>query len=104
MRKLFIGILSFCISFTIGYQFARISGSQIPFHGEAFVGDSVRNGLIYFSTYFFACLYFAIKYSHSQKTKYIIRLLCFFGMTSLIGFVINRYILYWEPLTQGVWQ
>jgi hypothetical protein len=47
MKRLFIGILSFCISFTIGYQFSRIPGSQIPFHGEAFVGDSVRNGLIY---------------------------------------------------------
>jgi hypothetical protein len=95
MKRLFTGIISFCISFTIGYQFCRLPSSQIPFHGEAFVGAALRNLFIYFCMYLTACIFFAVKYSQAQKMKFIINLLCFFIVTAIIGFIINRYILFW---------
>jgi hypothetical protein len=105
MKRAFIGVLSFCISLAIAYQFIVISASPIPVHGEAFVGDQIINALIYFIIYLSACLFFAIKYSSRHKTKYIICLLLFFGMTALIGFTINKYLfgVYADRLSNGIW-
>lgn len=100
MKKIFIGIFSFCISAIVGSQFFMMSASQVPrFHGEEFAGgsESFIMLLIYCIVYIAACLSFAVKFSCSQKTEYIIRLLCFFGVTALIGFTIDRYILFGKP-------
>jgi hypothetical protein len=97
VKKNFIFALSFCITVVIGYQFLKIPGSQVPrFHGEEFSGanELFIIGLIYCIAYFLVCIFFSIKYSHSQKVKYIIGIMCFFVVTSFIGFIINRYILF----------
>lgn len=103
MKKFLFAILLFCISFVVSYQFVRIPASQIPFHGEAFVDDSILNGIIYFLLYTGACVIFAKKFSYHPKVKHIIYLVLFFSITSIIGFFINRYI-YLNVLTYGIWR
>ena len=100
MKKILIGIFSFCISAIVGSQFLRIPGLPAPrFYGEDYAGISELfiMLLIYCIAYITACLSFAVKFSRSQKIEYIVRLLCFFGVTALIGFSISRYILFGEP-------
>ena len=107
MRRLFIGVLSFCISIVIGYQFLRIPNSQTPrFLGEDTIAGSqiFLMGITYYIMYFLACIFFAVKFSCSQKSEYVIRLLCFFGVTALIGFAINRYLLFYDFSTTGALQ
>ena len=95
MKYFLVWIISFCLSLAAGYQFLLMADSQVPrHHGEEFAGDTelLFLGLTYYITYFSACLIFATKYSHSPKIKYIIILLCFFGVTSLIGFLFCKII------------
>lgn len=103
MKNFAVVGLSFLVSFAIAYQVIRIPASQIPFHGEAFVGAKLTNGMIYLVTYLVACAYFSIQYAKTCKAKYIFRLACFLGATALAGYAINRCIFY-DALTNGVWQ
>lgn len=103
MKRFLFAIVLFCISFAVSYQFVRIPASQIPFHGEAFVNDSILNGIIYFLLYTGACVVFAKKFSYHPKLTYITYLILFFSITSIIGFIINRHI-YFKVLTYGVWE
>jgi uncharacterized Zn-binding protein involved in type VI secretion len=101
VKTLFIGILSFGISLVIGLQFSMIPASQIPNCGEDCAGRSLIWGIIYILIYLAACIFFAIRFSRSQKMEYIVRLLCFFGVTALIGFMILGPILVAGPFVQS---